>query len=132
MVFTQRLELFPRLRRNHIVMSVKVENAFSPSIGRNQTAGAVARSLFRIASFQALAFEAALMQPVFEKIGAAAIIRPRRILRGYGNKLGHQRGHFVLELPQPRLKAPASHRISTLLLNQPPAYSNTSIVPTRG
>ena len=91
--------MLPGLRGNHIVMSVKVENAFPTSIVGKQTDGAVARSLFRIASFQALAFEVHSPQSVFEKIGAGAIILPRRVLRGYGNKLRQQRGHFVLALP---------------------------------
>ncbi len=50
MAFARRLELLSRLRGNNIVMSVKVENAISASIACNQTDGAVARSLFRIAS----------------------------------------------------------------------------------
>jgi len=101
MVFTERLELLPGLRGNDVIMSVKVENASSPSIGRNQTDGAVARSLFRITSLQALAFKAALTQPVFQKIGASAIILPRWVLRRYGDKLGQQRSHLVLALTKP-------------------------------
>src|SRR6267143_3817341 len=104
MAFTRRLELLSRLRGNDIVMTVKVENPFSSSIACNQTDGAVAGTFFRLASFQTLAFEAHLPQSVFEKIGAGTIIVPRRVFRGYGNKLGQQRGHLVLALLQPRQK----------------------------
>src|SRR5260370_14211168 len=82
-------------------MSVKVEHAFSPSIACNQTDGAVAGTFIRLASFQALAFEAHSPQSVFEKIGAGAVIFPRWILRGYGDQLGQQRRHRVLALPEP-------------------------------
>src|SRR6266852_5879132 len=110
MIFAQRLKLLPGLRGNNVVMSVKVENAFSPSIVGNQADRAVARSLLRIASLQALAFEAALSQSVFEKLGAGAIIFSRRVLRGYGHQLGQHRRHLVFVLPQPRDKRAGSRR----------------------
>jgi len=82
-------------------MSVKVENLFSPSIVGNQTDGTIASTYNLLASFQALAVEAHSPQSVFEKIGAGAIILPRRVLRGYGNKLRYQRGYLVLALTKP-------------------------------
>src|SRR5229473_6717177 len=121
MILAQRLKLLPGLRGNNIVMSVKVENAFSPSIVGNQADGPVARSRFRIASLQALAFEAALSQSVFEKLGAGAIIFSRRVLRGYGHQLGQQCGHFVLVDPEPPEKRADSRRTAALCFaHQPP------------
>src|SRR6267378_5619132 len=96
MLFAHRLELLPRLRGNNVIMSVKIENPLSPSIIRNQADRAVTGSFFRIASLQAFAFETTLTQSVFENIGTGAIIVSRRVLRGYGHKLGQQRRHFVL------------------------------------
>src|SRR5260370_39371496 len=101
MLFAHRLELLPRLRGNNVIMSVKIENPLSPSIISNQADGAVAGSFFRIASLQALAFESALTQSVFENIGTGAIIVSRRVLRGYGHERRHQRRPFVLSEPEP-------------------------------
>src|SRR5260370_35014285 len=104
MVFAQRVEVPPRLRRNNVVMSVKVENAFSSSIACNQTNGVVAGAFFRLASFHSLAFESDLPQSVFEQIRASTIILPRRVLRGYGNQLGHQPRPPARPLPHARPK----------------------------
>src|SRR5713226_3616038 len=101
MIFAQRLELLPRLCGNNIVMSVKVEHAFSPSIACNQTDGTVAGVFSRLASFHALAFQAHLPQSVFEKISAGAVIFPRWVLRGNSNQFRQQCGHLVLALSEP-------------------------------
>jgi hypothetical protein len=69
-------------------MPVKVKNALSPSIVCNQTDGAVAGIFLWLTSLQPFAFEARLPQSVLKKIGAGAIVLPRRVLRGYGNQFG--------------------------------------------
>src|SRR5260370_2887510 len=101
MVFAHRLELLPRLRGNDIVMSVKVEHAFSTSITGNQTDWTLASTFLRVASLQALAFQAPFSHSVLKKIGARPILFSRRILHRYVNQLGQQRSHLVLALLQP-------------------------------
>src|SRR5260370_34457851 len=96
MVFARRPELLPRLRGNNIVMSVKVENAFSLSIVGNQADGAFGVTPIRLASFQSLAFESPLPQSVFEQISASTIILPRRVSGTYATQLGPHRSPPVL------------------------------------
>src|SRR6266481_635055 len=111
MASAQRLKLLPRLCWNNIVMSVKVENAFSPSVTGNQTNGTLARAAFQLTGFQALTFETTLPQSIFKKVRARAIIFPRRILRRYLHQLCQQRSHLVLALSQPFQKLIGAHRI---------------------
>src|SRR5260370_40543438 len=94
MVFAHRLELLPRLRRYNVVMSMKVEHAFSPPIIGNQTDWTLASTFLWVASLQALAFEAPFSHSVLKKIGACPIIFSRRILRGHGNHLSHHPTHL--------------------------------------
>src|SRR6266851_4561160 len=101
MLLPKWVKLLFELRRNNIVVPVKVQNPFSPSIVANQTDGTVGSSLCLLARFESLAFEALSPQSILEQIGAGAIIPPWRILRGYGHKLGQQRRHLVLMLLQP-------------------------------
>src|SRR6266404_2246793 len=101
MISAQRPKLLRRLRRNDIVMSVKVENAFSSSATSNQADGTLHRAAFQLTGFQALTFETTLTQQVFKKIRARAIISPRRVLCRYRHQLCQQRSHLFLALPQP-------------------------------
>src|SRR2546427_12306635 len=63
------LELFPGLRGHNIIVSMKVENAFSPSVPGNQTDRDVGGAFFLRARLEARALQPHLLQSVLQKIG---------------------------------------------------------------
>src|SRR5467141_4364264 len=101
MLLADGLKLLGGLRGNHSVMPVKIEGALSASVTRLKTGGCAVRVLFRIPRRQALTIQPGFAQSHLEQIRTSAIVLPRRILCGDGNKFCEQCCHLVFTLPQP-------------------------------
>src|SRR5437899_9857119 len=101
MLLANRLKLLRRLRRNHVVMSVKIQGALSAAVTSKQTGGSFVALFFQVGRLKTFAIEAKVSQTLLQQSGASLIIPPRGILCRDGNQLGQQRRHFVLALPKP-------------------------------
>jgi len=88
MLLALRLELLLGLRRNHIVVSMKIEGAFPLTITRGETRRSIPRGEVLRRSFETLKLQAQGFRSAYEKIGKFAIMLPRWILRRHGNEIG--------------------------------------------
>ena len=110
MLFPLRLKLCRGLRRDHVVMPVKIECGFSTAVGRDQTLGRIRGIISRNARSQALTIKTHLPQVGLQKIHTNAIVFTWRIFRWDSDKVPQQRRHLVLAVPQPRKNRGALRR----------------------
>ena|SRR5438270_9978216 len=96
MSITDGPELRGRLRGNDVIVTVKIEGALSLAVVGRETHGGVALIFYVQGSLVAPRLEIMVAKARLEQICAGKIVVAGRILRGNGDQLGNESGHFVL------------------------------------
>jgi hypothetical protein len=98
MSIPDRLELSGRLRRNDIVVTVKIEGALSLAVVGQEADSEIVLTFGVPRNFVAPTLESIVAKLSLEQICADKIVLSGRILRGNSNQLGNDGGDFVLTL----------------------------------
>src|SRR5215470_9263509 len=101
MILAQRLELLFRLRRNYVVMPVKIEGSFASTIAKRKNRGMIIGVAVTWKRHHAFALQAQFPGSAFKQLSKLTTIFARRILRGHGDKFGQQLGNVFFTLPKP-------------------------------